>query len=118
MVRMKRLLVYSHDTYGLGNLRRMLGICGHLIDNIHDLSILMVTGSSMVQGFRLPERLDYIKLPCVSRTAAQQYTVKTFGIEIDKAIRRQGDTFETILYFLFAITTLISQRARGLVGLL
>jgi len=118
MVAMKRLLVYSHDTFGLGNLRRMLGICGHLIDNIDDLSILMVTGSSMVQGFRLPERLDYIKLPCLSRTAGHQYSVKTLGIDIDETIRLRADTFETILYFFFAITTLISQRAGGLVGLL
>ncbi|SRR5206468_6280299 len=88
---MKRLLVYSHDTFGLGNLRRMLGICGHLIDNIHDLSILMVTGSPMIQAFRLRERLDYIKLPCLSRTAGNEYSVKSLGTDIDETIRLRAD---------------------------
>lgn len=30
---MKKLMVYSHDTFGLGNIRRMLSICKYLIDS-------------------------------------------------------------------------------------
>lgn len=29
-----KLLVYSHDTFGLGNIRRMLAICKYLHDTI------------------------------------------------------------------------------------
>ena len=62
-----RLMVYSHDAFGLGNLRRMLSICEYLLKDQTDLSILLVSGSPMLQAFRLPKGLDYIKLPCLNR---------------------------------------------------
>ena len=70
----KRIMVYSHDAFGLGNIRRMLSICKYLIKYISNLSILLVSGSPMLQSFRLPQGLDYIKLPCLNRgQAGTQY---------------------------------------------
>lgn len=71
---MKRLLVYSHDTFGLESIQRMLSLCTHLIDSIPDLLILLVSGSSMIHSFRVPQRLDYIKLPCLRRTEHEGYS--------------------------------------------
>ena len=88
---MKRLLAYSHDTYGLGNIRRMLAVCNHLIETIPDLSILMVTGSPMVHGFRVKRGIDYIKLPCLSRTEAEGYAVKGIDAELDETVKLRSD---------------------------
>ena len=88
---MKRLMVYSHDTFGLGNIRRMLTICHYLLAHNEDLSILLVTGSPMIHSFRLPARLDYIKLPCLSRNAYEGYTVKSLGTEIDETMQLRSD---------------------------
>jgi predicted glycosyltransferase len=88
---MKKLLVYSHDTYGLGNIRRMLAICQHLIDVIPDLSILLVTGSPVIHSLRLPDLLDYIKLPCLTRTGRGEYSTKYLSGEINDAIRLRSD---------------------------
>ncbi|MFQ5601103.1 MAG: glycosyltransferase family protein [Candidatus Krumholzibacteriia bacterium] len=74
--RSTRLLVYSHDAFGLGNLRRTLKICDQLAKEIPDLSILMLTGSSMVHAFRLSPKVDYVKLPCVHRQARNKYVSK------------------------------------------
>ena len=68
---MHRLMVYSHDTYGLGNLRRMLSICQTLSDAFPEMTILLLSGSPMMQSFRMPARLDYIKLPCLTRVARE-----------------------------------------------
>lgn len=75
-VRSTRLLVYSHDAFGLGNLRRMLKVCDQLAKEIPDLSILMLTGSPMVQSFRLSPKMDYVKLPCIQRQARNKYVSK------------------------------------------
>lgn len=88
---MKKLMVYSHDTFGLGNIRRMLSICHHLLETIPDLSILLVTGSPMIHSFRLPARLDYIKLPCLSRTEYEGYTVKSLGTSMDETMQLRAD---------------------------
>lgn len=88
---MKRVLVYSHDTYGLGNVRRMLGICDHLLETTADISILLVTGSPVIQGFRLRHGLDYIKLPCLSRTVSEGYAVKSLRTGIDETMRLRSE---------------------------
>ncbi len=74
--RTTRLLVYSHDAFGLGNLRRTLKICDQLAKEIPDLSILLLTGSSMAHSFRLSPKMDYVKLPCVHRQARNKYVSK------------------------------------------
>ena len=40
---MKKLLIYSHDTFGLGNIRRIMNIATYLHRAVPDLSILIVT---------------------------------------------------------------------------
>ncbi|MEY2653764.1 MAG: hypothetical protein RLZZ524_792 [Pseudomonadota bacterium] len=88
---MKRILVYSHDTYGLGNIRRMLEITRHLVDSDPQLSVLVVTGSPMIQAFRIPERVDYIKLPCVSRSERGAAGVKTLALDYASTIRMRAN---------------------------
>lgn len=88
---MKKLLVYSHDTYGLGNIRRMLAICQHLLEVIPELSILLVTGSPVIHSLRLPALLDYIKLPCLTRTGRGEYQTKYLSESLDEAIRLRSD---------------------------
>jgi predicted glycosyltransferase len=62
-----RLIVYSHDAFGLGNIRRMLAICQYLLKSVPKISILLISGSPVLHSFRMPEGLDYIKLPCLGR---------------------------------------------------
>ncbi|MDX2032213.1 MAG: glycosyltransferase [Blastocatellia bacterium] len=92
---MKKILVYSHDTFGLGNIRRMLSISQHLIETVPDVAILLVTGSPMIQSFRLPAGLDYIKLPCLSRTASESYAVKSLGTALEDLMQLRADLLLT-----------------------
>ena len=64
---LRRLLIYSHDTFGLGNMRRMTGIAEHLVERNPNLGVLTVSGSNALPAFDLPERIDCVKLPCVAR---------------------------------------------------
>ena len=86
-----RLMVYSHDAFGLGNIRRMLAICEHLLNAIPDLSILVVSGSPMLQSFRLPPRLDYIKIPCLNRGESGEIAVKYLNTEIAETVKLRSD---------------------------
>jgi len=70
---MKKLLFYSHDSYGLGNIRRMVAIATYLVSRHHDLYILLITGSPMFHAFRTHPQIDYVKLPCLSRNSSGEY---------------------------------------------
>ncbi|NEQ52068.1 MAG: glycosyltransferase [Leptolyngbya sp. SIO3F4] len=71
-----KLMVYSHDAFGLGNIRRMLTICEYLLRTVPHISILVVSGSPALHTLKLPEGLDYIKLPCLGRDTTGQLGAK------------------------------------------
>ncbi|HYE71984.1 MAG TPA: glycosyltransferase [Blastocatellia bacterium] len=87
----KKLLVYSHDTYGLGNLQRMSSICRYLAEHIPQLSILLVSGSPMAHSFRMWPDVDYIKLPCLTRVGTEGYTPKFLALGINETIKLRAD---------------------------
>jgi len=89
--KIKKMMVYSHDTFGLGNIRRMLSICQYLVAEIKDLNILVVSGSPMIHSFQIPDRIDYVKLPCLNRTEQEGYSVKFLGTQIEETIRLRSD---------------------------
>ncbi len=88
---MKRILVYSHDTFGLGNIRRMLEISRHLVARDPHASILVVSGSPMLHAFRIPPRVDYIKLPCLRRTHRGGYDTKFLQLDYDDMMRLRAN---------------------------
>src|SRR5260370_12584636 len=95
-----RLLVYFNETWGLGNIRRMLAICKHLVTSIRDLSILIVSGSPMLQSFRVETGIDYIKLPCLKRTELGELGVRFLDLDVTEIfhLRRELILSTLIIY--------------------
>lgn len=86
-----KIMVYSHDAFGLGNIRRMLAICEYLLEAVPQVSILLLSGSPMLQSFRLPERLDYIKLPCLNRSESGDLSSKFLGTDVETTLKLRSD---------------------------
>ena len=78
--RIARILLYSHDTYGLGHLRRTLALARFLRSRTPAVSQLIVTGSPLAHRFRLPADADYIKLPSVVKVAADKYESRDLSL--------------------------------------
>ncbi|GAB1540064.1 glycosyltransferase [Scytonema sp. NUACC21] len=109
-----RLLVYSHDAFGLGNIRRMLAICEHLLGEIENLSILLVSGSPMLHDFRLPKGLDYIKLPCLNRGQTGNVAVKYLGCSVDETVKLRSELILSIVRNYQPDLLLIDKKPYGL----
>lgn len=88
---MKRVLIYSHDTFGLGNIRRMLEIARHLVDSSPAVSVLVITGSPMLHAFRIPARVDYVKLPCLSRNVEGRYAARFLDLSLEATVRLRAN---------------------------
>jgi len=82
---MPRVMFYSHDTYGLGHLRRTLALATHFRSR-RRLSQLIVSGSSLAQRFPFPPDADCIKLPSVVKVGAGRYESRFLGLSF-RAIR-------------------------------
>lgn len=86
-----KIMVYSHDAFGLGNIRRMLAICEYLLEAMPNVSILLLSGSPMLQSFRLPRGLDYIKLPCLNRSESGELSSKYLEIDVETTLKLRSD---------------------------
>jgi predicted glycosyltransferase len=60
-----RVLIYSHDTFGLGHLRRCRAIAHALVEHNKDLSVLILAGSPIIGSFDFRARVDFIRIPGV-----------------------------------------------------
>lgn len=93
----KRVLIYSHDTFGLGNIRRMLEVARHLTESAPDVSVLVVTGSPMLHAFRIPARIDYIKLPCLARNVDGRYSARSLELSLDGTVRLRANLIRSAI---------------------
>jgi predicted glycosyltransferase len=65
------ILMYSHDTYGLGHIRRTMAIASHLCSD--GVNILILTGSPIAGRFKFPERIDFVRIPGMIKKTNEEY---------------------------------------------
>ncbi len=111
-----RIIVYSHDAFGLGNIRRMLAICQHLLTTIPKLSILVLSGSPAIHSFQIPERLDYIKLPCFGRDCNGQWGAKYIASDISETIHLRSNLIKTTIINFKPDLILVDKKPYGLLN--
>lgn len=87
---MTRYLLYSHDTYGLGHFRRSTLLAAGLVGTDPDNEVLIVTGSPRAQVFRLPDRVDTVKLPAATKDAAGCYRPRKLAGPIDRLVEMRA----------------------------
>jgi predicted glycosyltransferase len=71
-----KVVLYSHDTFGLGHLRRNLAIAGKLLDCDGRFSVRLLTGSPVIRDWHLPPGLRVQPLPPVVKTGAELYAAR------------------------------------------
>ncbi|MEM9966760.1 MAG: glycosyltransferase [Pseudomonadota bacterium] len=79
----RRVMLYSHDTFGLGHLRRSRALASAITQADAQTSALILTGSPVAGRFTFPERVDHIRLPGVTKLSDGSYVSQTLGLDID-----------------------------------
>jgi predicted glycosyltransferase len=81
-----RVLIYSHDTFGLGHLRRCLTLAHALVDQNKDMSVIILTGSPIIGSFNFRARVDFVRIPGVIKLRSGDYTPLSLLIDIDETL--------------------------------
>lgn len=96
-----RVLIYSHDSFGLGHLRRCRTIAHHLVAQREDMSVLILSGSPVIGSFDFQPRVDFVRMPGVIKLSNGEYTSRSLHIETEETlalreaiIRQAADTFD------------------------
>ncbi|MEK0162392.1 glycosyltransferase [Phaeobacter sp. JH20_36] len=79
-----RVMLYSHDTFGLGHLRRSRALAGAITDADPSASALILTGSPVAGRFAFPSRVDHVRLPGVIKRSDGSYASRTMGMSIEE----------------------------------
>ncbi|MFQ5655640.1 MAG: glycosyltransferase family protein [Planctomycetota bacterium] len=82
-----RALLYSHDGYGLGHLRRNLVLARAIRRFRSDCSVRILTGSPRALSFDAPPGVEIIKLPPVTKDENGQYVSRSPEIPIEATMR-------------------------------
>ena len=95
-----RFLLYSHDSFGLGHLRRTLTLCEGLRERFPEAELLCVTGSPCSSLFPLPKGVDLVKLPSVTKDERGHYIPRTLGSSFRRLLKlREGLLLEAYRAF-------------------
>jgi predicted glycosyltransferase len=101
----KRVLIYSHDTFGLGHLRRCRTIAHSLVGTDKDLSVLILSGSPIIGSFDFRARVDFVRVPGVIKLHNGEYTSLNLHLHIEETlrlraaiIRHTADVFDPDLF--------------------
>lgn len=68
-----RILMYSHDTFGLGHLRRCRAIAHAIVERYKGVNIIIVSGSQIAGAFDFRARVDFVKIPSVIKLYNGEY---------------------------------------------
>ena len=95
-----RILMYSHDTFGLGHLRRCRTIAHALVERFKGLTVLIISGSQIAGAFDFKARVDFVKIPSVIKLYSGDYTSISEHIDIHDTLKmREALILETAELF-------------------
>lgn len=85
-----RILIYSHDTFGLGHLSRCRAIAHSLVDRFKHLSVLILSGSPIIGSFDFRSRVDFVRVPGVVKLRNGEYTSLNLHIDIEQMLKMRA----------------------------
>ncbi len=95
-----RVLIYSHDTFGLGHLRRARAIANALVEERPGVSVVIISGSPIIGSFDFGSGVDYVRIPGVTKLPDGDYRSLNLNLSIDDAVRlREALILQTALTF-------------------
>ncbi len=109
-------MFYSHDTFGLGHLRRSRALATALTENDEDTSAIILTGSPVAGRFTFPERVDHIRLPGVTKLPDGSYVSQTLGMGIDDTTSLRAGIIQTAIEQYEPDLLIVDKEATGFRG--
>jgi len=87
--RSKRVLLYSHDSYGLGHVSRCRTIANAIVEADSSISVLILSGSPVIGSYEFRSGIDFVRIPGMVKQITGEYDAANLrvGVEHTLAIR-------------------------------
>lgn len=111
-----RVLMYSHDTIGLGHMRRNSAIAAHIVERNPKASVLMLVGSPAGVVFDLPPGIDYVKLPSLSKVARDIWRPQSLRLSSTDTVTLRSSLIERAVESFAPDVVLVDHEPGGIGG--
>jgi len=92
-----RVAFYSHDTQGLGHIRRNLAIATALQHSPTPPVTLLISGTQLGMALGKPAGVDFLTLPAVAKDANGRYYAHSLALTLDEIINLRATTIQSVL---------------------
>src|SRR5258708_8006540 len=89
-----RILIYSHDPFGLGHLRRCRAIAPERVERYKQLAVLILSGSPIIGSFDFRARVDFVRVPGVIKLRNGEYTPLNLHLDIAETLSMRASIIQ------------------------
>ncbi len=111
-----RVLIYSHDSFGLGHLRRCLAIAHSLVERHKKLNVLILSGSPIIGRFSFRARVDFVRVPGIIKLRSGEYTSLNLHVNIEHTLALRASIIEYTAQVFDPHLFLVDKEPLGLLG--
>ena len=111
-----RVLIYSHDSFGLGHLRRCRAIAHALVGYHKKLNVLILSGSPIIGRFSFRARVDFVRVPGIIKLRNGDYTSLNLDVNIEHTLALRASIIEHTAQVFDPHLFLVDKEPLGLLG--
>lgn len=111
-----RVLIYSHDTFGLGHIRRCRAIANSLVASYPHISVIIVSGSSVISSFQFGAGVDYVRIPGIEKQSDGRYWPHHLNLDLGGTIRLRTEIIKQVVLSFDPDVVIVDKEPIGLRG--
>jgi predicted glycosyltransferase len=112
-----RIAFYSHDTMGLGHVRRNLLLADALTRHDATTTVLLISGVHVGAAFPMPRNVDCLTLPALAKDEDEgAYAVRHLGISLMRLTRLRSRAIRAALRSFDPDIAIVDNAPRGALG--
>lgn len=112
----RRIALYSHDTQGLGHIRRNISIASALVGAHPDTDVLLLSGAPEATCLPLPPNSEVITLPALRKNLDGHYGPRVLGLPLEEVVELRRQISSAALLALRPDLLIVDKVARGFGG--
>lgn len=112
----RRIAFYSHDTQGLGHIRRNIALAASLVAAEPRTDVLLLTGAPQATALPLPPNTEVVTVPTVAKDEEGGYAAGSFAMSLEALLELRSGIITTALQTFAPDLVVVDKVARGLDG--
>ncbi|RJP17135.1 MAG: glycosyltransferase [Candidatus Abyssobacteria bacterium SURF_5] len=111
-----KVALYSHDSQGLGHVRRNLCITQAFSRCDPSPSTLLIVGAREAALFSTPRGVDFLSLPAISKENDGKYASRSLDMPLEKISELRANTIRSVLDLFSPDVFVIDKHPTGILG--